>query len=271
MTNPTFEFRFHDLAGRTVLITGAATGIGKGISLGLAQQGMRLILVDRNEAELRQTAEELRGGGASIETALCDLSDPASRADLAARVVGMAPTLDGLIHNAGVYPRMPLERTTLDFFRQIMAVNVEPALELTRDLLANLERSKAGRVVLLSSITFEIGAAMLSAYVASKGALVGLTRSLAHELGPRGINVNAISPGAVVVERDAARRTPERDQRILSWQSVKRRIFPADMIGPVCLLLSDAGGAINGEVIEVSGGVLHPLADGDFQRARVEP
>ena len=263
------SFRFDDLQGRTVVLTGAARGIGRGLAPGLAAQGLRLILVDKDAEWLGEIVEQLRTQNAAVEGITTDLSDPQQRATLAQRIHKLAPTVDGIIHNAAIDRRMPLDTMSLEFFRHMMATNVEPAVEITRDLLPNLRQSRAGRIILISSITFEVGTGLLSAYVAAKGAIEGLTRSFAHELGPDGITVNCIAPGAIVVEKEQEMYSEELERTLLSWQSVKRRLYPADLLGPICLLLSDAGGGISGQTIAVNGGFLHPIADPKLQRPMI--
>src|SRR4051812_21634587 len=189
-------FRFDDLRERVVVVTGGAMGIGRGLGQGLAGQGVRLILIDRDETNLAEIVHTLRATGAQVQAHVCDLSDAEQRRQLCEGVAAAEPIVDGIIHNAAIDPRMPLSDMSLNFFRGVMATNVEPAVELTRALLPNLKRSGRGRVIMIGSITFDVGTALLSAYVAAKGAVVGLTRSLAHELGPDGITVNCVSPGA---------------------------------------------------------------------------
>lgn len=264
------SFRFDDLRGRTVVLTGATRGIGRALAPGLAEQGLHLILVGRDPAVLQEVVAEVRGGGGAAEGVVCDLSRPDSRREASVRIADLAPVVDGLIHNAAIDPRMPLERMSLDFFRLVMATNVEPAVDLTRDLLPNLKRSQAGRVILMGSIVFAAGPGLLSAYVASKGAIVGLTRSLAHELGPANITVNCVHPGAIGIEKTTEMYTSEIEKALLSWQSISRSLFPRDLLGPICLLLSDAGGAISGQTLSVDGGFMHPIAEPELQRTMVK-
>ena len=262
------SFRFEDLADKTVVLTGAAWGIGRGLTPGLLEQGLRLVLIDRDTDQLAENAAALDDG--RITWLHGDLADPGDRARLAAEIGGAAPDLWGIIHNAAIDPRRPLEKTDTDFFRDVIATNVEPAVDLTRQLLPGLRAGDGGRIILIGSITFEIGTALLSAYVASKGAIVGLTRSLAHELGPDGITVNCIEPGAITVEKNEHRYTDETRRKLMAGQSIKRTLYPQDLLGLVCLFLSDASDAISGQVVGVDGGFLHPWADVSTQAHMVE-
>lgn len=254
------SFTFNDLDGKTVVLTGAAWGIGRGLAHGLAAQGVRLLLIDRDADQLAKNAAELTDAGVSAMVLPADLSDPGERTRLATKISDLTTDLHGIIHNAAIDPRRPLEETDTAFLRHVMATNVEPAVDLTRHLLPLLRESGRARVVLIGSITFRIGPAMLSAYVASKGALVGVARALAHELGADGITVNCIEPGAVRVEKETRQYTKEHERLVLEAQSLKRRLDPDDLLGLVCLLLSNAGEAISGQVIGVDGGFVHPWA-----------
>ena len=257
-------FRFDDLAGRRIVLTGAAHGIGRELSRGLAQQGMRLVLIDRDDAPLAEHAEALRGAGAEVDAYACDLSEASAR-DALVQQLADYESIDAVMHNAAIDPRLSIDEWTTEHWRHVMATNVEPAVALAHGLLAPLRASSAGRVLLVGSIVFDLGVSTMSAYASSKGALVGLTRTLAHELGEDGITVNCIAPGAIQVEKEQHHPSSERDRTVIGWQSVKRRLGPSDLLGITCLLLSDAGGAISGQTIRVDGGFQHPLASAAFQ------
>ncbi len=262
-------FTFDDLKSKTVVLTGAAWGIGRGLTGGLLDQGLNLVLIDRDAEQLARNTAAL-GCDKQVTCLHGDLADPDERARLASEIAEVAPSLWGIIHNAGIDPRRPLDRTDTDFMREVMATNVEPAVDLTRQLLPGLRADGGGRIILIGSITFEIGTALLSAYVASKGALVGLARSLAHELGPDGITVNCIEPGAIDVEKNAEQYTDETRRLVLAGQSLQRSLEPGDLLGLICLLLSDASQAISGQVIGVDGGCVHPWAAPSTQEHMVD-
>lgn len=260
-------FQFDDLCGKKIILTGANRGIGLGLIPGLLAQGIHLILVARKGDALKKIQKEYGDGRGSIDYAVCDLADHKARIRTSREIAEKYEVIDGIVHNAAIDPRRRFEELDIDFFRQVMATNVEPAIDITRELLPLLKKSAVPRVLLIGSVTFDLGGVFMSAYVASKGALVGLTRSLAHELGPAGITVNCISPGAIVVEKEGT--DPEKDQMIINWQSVRRRIVPTDLLAPLCLFLSEAGGGITGQMLRVEGGVTHPMASALSQQKRL--
>ncbi|MDO9135919.1 SDR family NAD(P)-dependent oxidoreductase, partial [Hydrogenophaga sp.] len=181
----------HGLQGKTVLITGAAGGIGQALAQAFAAQGVRLMLLDRTGTGLPALAREL--GGFAAE---CDLGDTAQVAVVAAQVSERWGTLDVLVNNAGTEYPTPLDDTAPDAMTRwagLLDNNVTSMVRLTQALLPLLPRGAS--VINQSSIWGRIGVAGFSAYAASKHAVVGLTRSLALELGPRGIRVNAVCPG----------------------------------------------------------------------------
>ncbi len=260
-------FHFPDLAGKTILLTGASRGIGRAIVPTLLDQGLNLILTARNAEALRELKESSSDPD-RVTIFPSDLADPDARRELAEKINDAAPVLDAIVHNAAIDPRYRFSELKLDDFRQVMATNVEPIIDLSRDLLPRLKAAEHPRLVLVGSVTFNIGTVYLSAYVASKGAIVGLTRSMARELGPDHITVNCLEPGAIVVEKEIVDEA--RHQRIIDLQAVKRRLTPTDLEGPLCFLLSKVSGGITGQVLTVDGGLIHPIAGPDMQGAHLD-
>lgn len=259
--------RFDDLDGRTVVLTGATSGIGRAILPDLLAQGLRLVLVGRSPGKLAELHDELAAYQGHFQTVVCELSDPESREAACDEILATHDRIDGFVSNAAIDPRRRIEETSVPFLRQVMATNVEPGLVFTQRLLPRLKESPAGRVVLIGSVNWETGGVYMSAYASSKAALIGLTRTLAHELAPTGITVNCLSPGAIVVAKEGHR--PAHDKTLTDLQSVRRRLTPDDLVGPLLLLLSEAGGGISGQTIPVDGGLIHPIASAALQENRL--
>lgn len=262
-------YRFSDLEGKTLLITGVTNGIGRALLPTLLGQGMNLVAVSRGLDRMQAIRDELGVGEERMKLFHCDLADAASVQTAAGQILRDVPALDGILHNAGIDPREHFSRGDDAFWNNVFQVNLFSAVSLTRTLLPQLKESVQGRVLFTGSVLFDLGGACLTAYTSTKGALVGLTRALAHELANTAITVNCVVPGAIVVEKSPA--SQETDRLLNGWQSVQRRLTPQDLDGLVCLLLSQAGGGICGQAITVDGGIVHPLASLEFQGRKLAP
>jgi NAD(P)-dependent dehydrogenase (short-subunit alcohol dehydrogenase family) len=257
-----------DYQGRTVVITGAASGIGLGLAQAFAAQGARLELVDRNAQALAATVEQL-SAVTQVHGRVLDLNDDAAVADYASRLGQRQPQVDVLINNAGMEQPTPLSDSAADVNRRWqhqLDNNVVSMLRLTRALLPLL--GKGSSVINQSSIWGLSAVAGFSAYVASKHAVIGLTRSLAWELGAQGIRVNAVCPGWVGTEaamaslrnmaQGSGRSETEELEHILAAQAIPELLTPADLAGTFLFLGAPASAAITGQAIVVSRGeVMH--------------
>ncbi len=255
------DFRFADLEGRTLLITGITTGIGRAMLPGLLAQGLRIVAISRGLAEMQAVREEIGASEDRLQLFDCDLSDAVAVNTTAERIVQSGLSLDAILHNAAIDPRQWLEKSDDIFWQQVMQVNLFAAVSLTRHLLPVLRQSTQGRILFTGSVISELGGACLTAYAASKGAVLGVTRSLAHELKGTNITVNCTIPGAIQVEKEPSGI----DERLISWQTIPRRLTPDDLLGLTCFLLSKWSGGITGQAITVDGGILHPLASPEVQ------
>lgn len=261
------NFRFLDLAGRTVVYTGVVRGIGRATVPELLAQGLRVIAIDRDATEL-DAARAGWGAEAAVECHACDLADPAAVTALGEALAAEPGRIDALVHNAGIDPRHRFETREPSPWDRVWQINLRSAVTLAQHLLPKLRASPAGRVVFTSSMMSALGGAHATAYTASKGALESLTRSLAHELQGSGVTVNCLRPGAITVEKEDV-DAPAKLDALAGWQSVPRRLTPADLLGPLCLLLSEAGGGMTGQVITVDGGLVHPLMSRPHQATRL--
>jgi NAD(P)-dependent dehydrogenase (short-subunit alcohol dehydrogenase family) len=267
--NPTSApvFHFHDLAGRTLVITGITRGIGRALLPGLLAQGLNLIAVSRGREKLAAVRQELGVDESRLRFFECDLADAAAVEATGRAIAASGLPVDGILHNAAIDPRHEFAKAAPAPWDLVWQVNLKAAVTLTQCVLPQIRRSAQGRIVFTGSIVSELGGSYMTAYASSKGALVGLTHSLAHEMQGTGVTVNCILPGAIQVEKEAG--TIEAEKVLLGWQSVERRLTANDLLGPLCLLLSQAGGGISGQCLVVDGGVMHPLMSRDVQRARL--
>ncbi|GAA0509873.1 3-oxoacyl-ACP reductase [Paractinoplanes deccanensis] len=239
-----------------ILITGARRGIGAAIAVGLARPGDTLLLHHLNAAaETEGVARLCRDLGASASLLDADLSDPEAVRDLAAR---SAP-VDVLINNAARASNAAFPDLSHDEWQQTFAVNVTAPMLLAQALSPAMAERGWGRIINVVSPTVVMGGPSGPAYVSSKAALIGLTRSLARALGPAGITVNALSPGAIRTEGEAELaqgHDQESHAPLVARQAVPRPLLPEDLVATVRLLVSDGSGALTGQVLEVGGGLV---------------
>jgi NAD(P)-dependent dehydrogenase (short-subunit alcohol dehydrogenase family) len=248
------------LGGRRILVTGGARGLGEAFARACVAQGARVALTDILHERGEQVAAELAQAqpGAAFYLPM-DLASPESIAQATALAAERLGGLDGLVNNAAITNSggKPMEDIGLDTWDRVMDVNVRGTWLATVAARPFLAASGRGRVVHIASDTALWGAPRLMAYVASKGAVIAMTHAMARELGGDGITVNAIAPGLTLVE--ATEYVPEARHRYYQeGRAITRPQVPADVVGPVLFLLSDAAGYVTGQVLPVNGGfVMH--------------
>ncbi len=243
------------LAGRRVLVTGAARGLGLAFATAIAEAGASVALADILQDTLQQSVAELRGRGLNVYGVPLDMGDPQSIAACADAAVAQLCGLDGLVNNAAITNSGGRSSEQLDIamWDKVMEVNVRGTWLMTNACLPALRASGSGSIVNLASDTPLWGAPNLLAYVASKSAIIGMTRSLAREAGADNITVNAVAPGLTKVE--ATEYVPQqRYQTYQDGRALQRLQLPEDVTGAVLFALSDLSRFITGQVLAVNGG-----------------
>lgn len=241
----------HSFAGKTALVTGAAAGIGAACARLLVERGARVLLADRDADGAERLAVEL---GDRTSSCFLDVSDPVSVEDAIRLAVRELGRLDIAVNNAGV--GVPVKHdvgeTTYEEWRRVTSVNLDGVFLCLSAELRVMAPHRAGSIINMGSIGSLIGLRGASAYVASKHALLGLTRTAAAEYAHRGIRVNLVTPG--FVDTGISPRTPEQKAQLAALHPMGRMATPEEVAEVVCFLASDAAAFVTGSHYDVDGG-----------------
>ena len=246
------------LRGRVAIVTGAGQGLGRVFAKAFALAGATAVIAERNHDKGRAVATEIGNAAFAIHT---DVADPASIDGMVAEVDRRFGRVDILVNNAGVFSTLemrPFEQIPLDEWEQVLRVNVTGPFLCARAVLPAMRRAKWGRIINMASGAVTLGRPNYLHYITSKAALVGMTRSMARELGADGITVNSILPGATFTEIERKTVSPEQKQRIVAQQCIPRPEVPEDLVGTVLFLASEASAFVTGQALTVDGGCTHP-------------
>jgi NAD(P)-dependent dehydrogenase (short-subunit alcohol dehydrogenase family) len=249
------------LHGRHALVTGAARGIGAAIARALAQEGATLTLLGRNAATLQSLAEQLPGRHGIV---VADVADPDQVEAAFARAQGERGPLAILVNNAGQAESAPFGKTSLELWQRMLAVNLTGTFLCSQAALPQMLAGGGGRIVNIASTAAQKGYAYVSAYVAAKHGVLGLTRSLALEVARKGITVNAVCPGytetdilresVANVAAKTGRSEAEAMAQFARSNPQQRIVQPEDVAHAVRWLCSDGAAAVTGQAVSVSGG-----------------
>jgi 3-oxoacyl-[acyl-carrier protein] reductase len=243
------------LKGRVAVVTGAGRGIGAATARLLARAGAQVALLDRDAAGVTHTAEEIGLDGGEALPFTNDVTDSFAVERTFDRVVEEWERLDVLVNNAGTLREASLEDLTDEDFQEMLDVNLRGAMVCARAAVPHMLAQGRGRILSAASVSTRLGSTGLTAYAAAKAGIVGMTRTWARELGPKGITANAVAPG--LIESETVRTVPPEElQQVLARIPARRLGRPEEVAAVYLFLASDLASFINGAVVGVDGGLL---------------
>ncbi len=243
-----------DLTGRSVIVTGGASGIGRATALLLAREGARVFVGDIDQEGGRAAADEGAAAGLAVEFLPLDLTSASSVENFITAVHGQVEPIDGLVNAAGWDRIQPFLDNPPEMWDRVISINLMGAIRLTRGVLPPMVAARAGKIVNISSDAGRVGSTGETVYAAAKGGLIAFTKSLAREMARYGINVNCVCPGPT--DTPLFQRQPERMREALTRAIPFRRIAqPVEIAEAVLFFISDRTNYITGQVLSVSGGL----------------
>ena len=245
-----------DLSGRIALVTGSSRGIGLALARALGNAGAELVLNARAEPALHAATDELRAGGLTVHCRAFDVCDPdavIAAVDSVEREIG---PIDVLVNNAGLQKRAPLLDFAVEDFRRLIEVNLVAAFTVGKAVATHMVGRARGKIVNVCSVQSELGRPTIAPYTATKGGLKMLTRGMCADLGPLGIQVNALAPGYFATELTSALVADEKFSAWVAQRTPAGRWGRVDELGgAVVFLSSDASSFVNGQILYVDGGM----------------
>lgn len=249
-----------DLSGRLALVTGSSAGIGLALAQGLAGAGAAVVLNGRRADKLDEAAAALRAQGATVHAMPFDVGDAAAVAAAVARIEAEIGEVDILINNAGMQRRAPLQDFAQDDWRELMRTNLDSVFIVGQAVARHMIPRGRGKIVNICSVQSELGRPGIAPYTASKGAVKMLTKGMAIDWGPYGLQVNGLGPGYFKTELNQALvDNPEFSAWLIGRTPSRRWGDVDDLVGAAVFLSSDASRFVNGHILYVDGGVTATL------------
>ena len=256
MTEASPSAVYSSLNGKVVLVTGGASGIGEAIVEAFVHQGSRVLFLDIQDDAAKALSE--RSGPPECvapEYFHCDLTSTAELQSVMGKILANFPTIDVLVNNAGNDKRHKLEEVTSEFWDWCMQINLKHQFFMAQAILPGMRKAKRGSIINMSSIGWVIPSTGIPVYVTAKAAIVGMTRTLAHEVGIDGVRVNCVMPGAILTDKQRKLwYTEEYKNQIQERQAIKREIQPEEVAKLILFLASDESLAITNQSFVIDAG-----------------
>ena len=241
------------LENRIAVVTGAATGIGKAAAVRLAAEGAMVEILDLKDAT--ETVQEIRAAGGQAQSEICDVTNETQIAQAVAAIASRHDHVDILVNNAGILSgRTPWHELSYEEVNRFVQVNYLGYFLVSKAIYPLLKKSEHGRLINVASRTYFLANPGQMAYVAAKGAVMGMTRVMAKEMGEDNICVNAVAPGMIATEGTMAHSTEEAFNRVANNQAIKKRGKPEHLAGLIAFLAGDDAEMITGQMILCDGG-----------------
>ncbi|TCK74180.1 SDR family NAD(P)-dependent oxidoreductase [Acidipila rosea] len=247
---------YPSLHDKVVIVTGGASGIGEAIVEAFAQQRARVAFLDVQDAPAAELVQRIESAGLPVPAYYhCDLTDIASLQAVCGQILNSFGAVDVLVNNAGNDTRHSIEEVTAESWDRTMAINLKQQFFMIQAVIPAMKKAGHGSIINMSSIAWAIPSTNVPVYVGAKAAIVGMTRTLAHELGSSNIRVNCVMPGAVLTERQKRLwLTEEYKAEILAAQALKRMIVPEEVARLVLFLASDDSATITNQSHVIDAG-----------------
>jgi NAD(P)-dependent dehydrogenase (short-subunit alcohol dehydrogenase family) len=248
------------LTGKVAIVTGAGQGIGRVFAKAFALAGATPVIAEKNSQSAKTVVEEMHAEGLGALAVEADVADPVSVRRLADTVLQKFGRIDILVNNAAIFSTLemrPFEEIPLSEWETVLRVNVTGPFLCACAVLPAMRKAGKGRIVNIASGAVTLGRPNYLHYIASKGALIGMSRSMARELGPARITVNSILPGATFTEVERKTVSPTQKEQIVAMQCIPRPQIPDDLVGALLFLSSDASAFMTGQSLTVDGGATH--------------